>query len=141
MSWLFGDSLSGGNYDDPLGMAGSKFQRYTDPLAWVGGQKYIDLTSKKIPREVNRAFSSVVTPIDKATASIDPMYSQTAGIHNWVDHKPGSTVGAVVGSIFTGGALGGALGAGAEGAGAGAARGRLRRRGDVHRPRPLQAGE
>ena len=72
-------------------MAGSKFQRWTDPLAWIGGQKYIDLTSKKIPSLVNEGLSKVITPIDKATSYIDPLYSQTAGIHNWVDHKPGSS--------------------------------------------------
>lgn len=123
MSWLFGDSLSGNNYEDPLGMAGSKFQRWTDPLSWIGGQKYIDLTSKKIPSLVNEGFSKVITPIDKATSYIDPLYSQTQGIHNWVDHKPASTVGAVVGTVFTGGALGGALGAGAGGGAGGAGAG------------------
>lgn len=130
MSWLFGDSLSGNNYEDPLGEAGSKFQRYTDPLAMIFGQKYIDLTSKRIPTEVNRALSSVVTPIDKASSYIDPLYSQTAGIHNWVNHKPGSTIGAVVGSAFAAPALGSAAGfgggagaAGADAAGAGAATG------------------
>jgi hypothetical protein len=120
MSWLFGDSLSGNNYEDPLGQAGSHFQRYTDPLALIFGQKYIDLTSKTLPTAGNRALSSIVTPIDKASSYIDPLYSQTAGIHNWVNHKPGSTFGAVMGGMFAAPAIGGAAGA-SGGAGAGTA--------------------
>ncbi|WP_416047941.1 hypothetical protein [Cupriavidus basilensis] len=119
-----GGALSSSNHDSPLGNLGKKFQKYTDPLAMIGGDKYVNLTSVEIPRLVNTGLSKVMQPFEKIDKTINPVRRYVPGVDqvgDWVAAKPGSTIGALVGGYFAAPALAGAAGgAGAGGAGGGA---------------------
>lgn len=126
--YLFGESLSGGNHQDPSTRFTRRLDIGLDPLTWILGKhsfytkaknRMFDWTDRAAD-EGNRSLSSVVKPVDEAIAPYgDPLYHTGLGrgLHEWVNNKPGSTVGAIMG----GEALAG-LGAGA-GAGAGASSG------------------
>lgn len=124
MSWLFGNTLSSDNQDSPIGYAGEKFQRWTDPLSWITGGKWADLTSKTIPDATNRILEPIAKPFNEVDQTINPLRKipLVNNVANLGYSKPGDSIGLAIGSVFTGGALGGALGAG-EGGGAGGAAG------------------
>lgn len=133
LSGLFGDSLSGGNHQDPSTRFTRLIDTKLDPMYWLTGgnkgfvgkakNKLFDLTDRAAD-EGNRAFSSVLTPVDKAIAPADPLYHTGFGqnLHQWVDNKPGSTFGAIMGGealAGLGGGAGAASGGSAGGIGAG----------------------
>ncbi|CAB3782044.1 hypothetical protein [Paraburkholderia fynbosensis] len=124
MSWLFGNTLSADNQDSPIGYAGEKFQRWTDPLSWITGGKWADLTSKTIPNATNRILEPIAKPVNEFDQTVNPLRKipMVNNVANLGYAKPGDSIGLAIGSVFTGGALGGALGAG-EGGGAGAGTG------------------
>lgn len=127
--YLFGDSLSGGNHQDPSTRFTRRLDIGLDPLTWILGKhsfytkaknRMFDWTDRAAD-EGNRSLSSVVKPVDEAIAPYgDPLYHTGLGrgLHEWVNNKPGSTVGAIMG----GEALAGLGGAGA-GASAGSSSG------------------
>lgn len=117
MSWLFGDTLSSANQDSPVGYAGEKVQRWTDPLSWVSGGKWADFTSKTLPDLTNKGLGYITRPAQKIDSYIDPLQQTAMGksLGNFVTNKPGDSIGIAIGSIFTGGALGGAVAGGADG--------------------------
>jgi hypothetical protein len=121
MSGAFGDSLSMDNADSPIGAIAEKGQKWTDPLSWISGGKWADLTSGEIPKLMNQGLGYITRPAQKIDQKIDPLQQTGIGktLGNFATSKPGDTIGLAIGSVFTGGALDGALGAGA-GAGAGA---------------------
>lgn len=116
-----GDNIfASGNHDSLLGNVGKQFQKYTDPLAWIGGDKYVNLTSVEIPRLVNTGLSKVMQPFEKVDKTINPVRRYVPGvdqISNVIADKPGSAIGTVVGGMFAAPAIGSALGAGGAGGG------------------------
>src|ERR1700743_355001 len=126
MSWLFGDTLSSSDPNgSPIGAVGEKVQRWTDPLSWITGGKWADLTSQTFPSLVNKGLGYVTKPIVKANSYIDPLAQTSLGkvVGNFISNKPGDTAAIAVGSIFSGGALAGAFGGAGEAGGAAAAGG------------------
>lgn len=120
--------LSSGNHDSILGNFGKKFQKYTDPIAWIPGvgDKWVNLTSVEIPRMSNTALSKVVTPFDRVDETINPVRRYIPAVDKIGDvvrDKPASALGTAAGAFFGGGALLGGLGAGGAGGGAAAAGG------------------
>ncbi|MEX3928174.1 hypothetical protein AB4Y36_29630 [Paraburkholderia sp. BR10936] len=98
-------------------------QKYTDPLSWVTGGKWADLTSQEIPKLANTALAPITQGLGKIDKAINPL--RRIGIIDQIgdiaEAKPADTIGLVVGSIFSGGALDGAMAGAGGAAGAGAA--------------------
>lgn len=122
---LMGDAASGDNHKSPVGAIGGKFQKWTDPIAWIPGvgDKWVDLTSNKIPEMSNKALSKVMQPFEKIDKTINPLRQIPAvdNVGNWIANKPASSIGMVAGAIAGGGALASGMGSGASGTGMGAA--------------------
>lgn len=122
---LMGDSASGDNHKSPVGAIGGKLQKWTDPIAWIPGlgDKWVDLTSNKIPEMSNKALSKVIQPFEKIDKAINPVRQIPAvdNVGNWIANKPASAIGMAAGAIAGGGALASGMGGGASGTGMGAA--------------------
>lgn len=120
-----GNTLDPTNHDSPIGALMEPIQKYTDPLSWVTGGKWADLTSKDIPRWTNEALAPITQGLGKIDKAINPLRKIPIidQIGDIAEAKPADTIGLVVGSIFSGGALDGALAGGGGAAGAGASAG------------------
>lgn len=118
---LFGNSLSGSNHSSPIGALGGSLQKYTDPLAMIPGvgDKWVNLTSNKIPSLVNSGLSKVMTPFDKIDETINPVRKIPIvdKVGDWIHNKPGDTLGMVAGAVYGAPALAGAMGGGSGAAG------------------------
>jgi len=114
-----------GNHESPVGKFGGKIQRWTDPMALIFGDKWVDLTSRKIPEWSNRTLSKVVKPFDKIDKAINPArrIPIVDKVSNVVADKPASAIGTVVGGMFALPAMAGAAGGAAGGAGGAAGAG------------------
>ncbi len=114
-----------GNHESPVGKFGGKIQRWTDPMALIFGDKWVDLTSRKIPEWSNRTLSKVVKPFDKVDKAINPVRQIPIvdKVSNVVADKPASAIGTVVGGMFALPAMAGAAGGAAGGAGGAAGAG------------------
>src|SRR3954467_4683704 len=119
---VFGNTLSTDNADSPIGVIAEKGQRWTDPLSWITGGKWADLTSKDMPKWTNQVLRPIAKPINEFDQQTNPLRKipMVNNLANLGYAKPGDAIGTAIGTVFTGGALGGALG-GAEAGGAGAA--------------------
>ncbi|WP_354686691.1 hypothetical protein [Cupriavidus necator] len=117
----FYNSFGDGDHSSPLGILGGAFQKYTDPIAMIAGDKWVDLTSNKIPTWSNEMLSKVVAPFDKVDETINPVrrIGFVDEIGDVVKNKPASAIGTAIGAIFAAPALPGAGGAGAAGGAAG----------------------
>jgi len=109
-----------------LGHLGKYGQRFTDPLAWIGGDKYTHLTSDVLPEKVNEGVSTVMQPFEKVDKTINPVRRipivNRAG--DIIAAKPGDALAIAAGAFFGGAAaLGGGGAAGGAGGGAGAGAG------------------
>jgi hypothetical protein len=122
MSGMVGNTLSAGNQDSPIGAIAEPIQKWTDPLSWISGGKWADITSKDLPKATNQALQPIAQPINQFDQAVNPLrkIGLINNIANTAYAKPGDAIGLAIGSIATGGALDGAL-AGAGGGGAGAA--------------------
>lgn len=111
----------GGKHDDPFASSGiaKKLHKWTDPLVWIGGDKYANLTDNILPREVNRIGAQIIKPFDNFDRQINPLrkWKPVAQVSDWVRDKPGTAIGLVAGAIAGGGAIGSAMGGAAGGAG------------------------
>ena len=121
MSSSFGNALSTSNSDSPVGALTEPIQKWTDPLSWVTGGKWADLTSQDIPKWTNQALEPIARPLNEVDQTINPLrrIPVVNNVANLAYAKPGDAIGLAIGSYFTGGALDGALGS-AEGGAAGA---------------------
>jgi hypothetical protein len=122
MSGMVGNTLSAGNQDSPIGAIAEPIQKWTDPLSWISGGKWADITSKDLPKATNQALQPIAQPINQFDQAVNPLrrIGLINNIANTAYAKPGDAIGLAIGSIASGGALDGAL-AGAGGGGAGAA--------------------
>lgn len=122
MSGMVGNTLSAGNQDSPIGAIAEPIQKWTDPLSWITGGKWADITSKDLPKATNEALQPIAQPINQLDQAVNPLrrIGLINNIANTAYAKPGDAIGLAIGSIASGGALDGAL-AGAGGGGAGAA--------------------
>lgn len=116
-----------GNNESIIGAIGAPIQKYTDPLAWLPGglgDKWVDLTSHKIPELTNKVGSKIMTPFDRVDETINPVrrIPVVDRVGDVIRDKPGDAVGIAMGSLFAAPALAGAAGMGGAG-GAGAAGG------------------
>lgn len=122
---LFGDSLDTGNALSPLGALGGKIQKWTDPIAWIPGlgDKWVDLTSNKIPELSNKALRPITKPLNEFDKTVNPLRKipMVNNVAELAHAKPADSIGLAIGSAFTGGALSGALGGASSGAGGAAA--------------------
>lgn len=124
MSWLFGNTLSADNQDSPVGYAGEHIQRWTDPLSWVSGGRWADLTSRTIPSATNRVLEPIAKPLNRFDQTVNPLRQipMVNNLANLGHAKPGDSIGMTIGGIFAAPALAGAAGAtGGGGAVAGGA--------------------
>lgn len=106
-----------------LGHLGKYGQKISDPLAWVGGDKFTHLTSDVLPEKVNQGLSAVMRPFDKIDQTINPVRKIPIvnRMANITAAKPGDAMAIAAGAVFGGGALlGGGAGGGAGGAAGGA---------------------
>lgn len=121
---LTGGASSGDNHRSPIGAIGGKIQKWTDPIAWIPGvgDKWVDLTSNKIPEKTNRVLSKVMQPFEKIDKAINPVRQIPAvdNVGNWIAQKPADTLAMAMGAMAGGAALAGA-GAGGAGGAAGTA--------------------
>lgn len=127
-----GDIFGKGNHESILGGIGGKIQKWTDPIAMIPGvgDKWVNLTSNKIPELTNSALSKVMQPFEKVDKTINPLRKIPAfdRFGDLVADKPGDAIGTAIGAFFAAPAIGGALGglggggaAGLGGAGGGGA--------------------
>ncbi len=118
-----GGMFGSGDHSSVLGKLGGKIQKFTDPIAMIPGvgDKWVDLTSNKIPTATNRVLSKVMTPFDRIDETINPVRKIPIvdQIGDAVRDKPGDAIGLAIGSYFAAPAIAGAMG----GAGGGAAGG------------------
>jgi hypothetical protein len=118
MSWLFGDTLTTANQDSPVGYAGEHIQRWTDPLSWITGGRWADLTSRTIPSATNRVLEPIAKPMNQFDQTVNPL-RQIPAVNNLANlghAKPGDSIGMTIGGLFAAPAIGGALGASGGGA-------------------------
>lgn len=122
MSLGMGDTMDPTNQSSPIGAIAEPIQKWTDPLSWVTGGKWADITSKDLPKATNQALQPIAQPINKFDKAVNPLREIPIvnNVANLAYAKPGDAIGLAIGSVFTGGALAGAAGAG-EGGAAGAA--------------------
>lgn len=120
------DSIFDGGHDSLIGKIGGKIQKYTDPIAMIPGvgDKWVDLTSNKIPGWTNQGLSKVMQPFEKIDKTINPVRKIPIvdKVGDAVASRPGDAIGTAVGAFFAAPAIAGAFG-GAAGGGAGAAAG------------------
>jgi hypothetical protein len=128
---LFGNTLDASNHESPVGAVGGRIQKWTDPLAWLPGglgDKWVDLTSHKIPKVTNEILSPVAQLGGKVDQTINPLrrIPIVNNVMNTVEAKPADAIGTAVGAYFAAPVLAGAAGAaggGGAAAGGGAAGG------------------
>lgn len=108
------------NHASFLGHLGKYGQKISDPLAWIGGDKWTHLTSDVLPGKVNEGLSHVMKPFEYVDKTINPVRKIPIvnRIGNIVAAKPGDAGAIAAGAYFGGSALLGAGGAGGAGAGA-----------------------
>jgi hypothetical protein len=126
MSGALGNTLDPSNHDSPIGAIGGQIQKYTDPIAWIPGlgDKWVDLTSHKIPKMLNTAISPVTQAVGQVDKTINPLrkIGFVDNVMNTVEAKPADAIGLAIGSYFAAPAIAAAAGGGGAGAGgAGAA--------------------
>lgn len=118
-----GDIFGKGNHESILGGIGGKIQKWTDPIAMIPGigDKWVNLTSNKIPELTNSAISKVMQPFEKVDKTINPLRKIPAfdRAGDLIADKPGDAIGTAIGAFFAAPAVGAALG-GAGGAAGGA---------------------
>lgn len=120
------DGLFGsGNHTSILGALGQKGQKISDPLAWLPGglgDKWVDITSNKIPTMANKIGSKVMTPFDKVDEAINPVRQIPIvdRLGDTIRDKPADAAGIAIGSIFAAPAVAGGLGSAGAGAGSSA---------------------
>lgn len=117
-----GGMFGKGDHSSVLGKVGGKLQKWTDPIAMIPGvgDKWVDLTSNKIPELTNKTLSKVMTPFDRIDETINPVRQIPIvdRIGDVVRDKPGDALGLAAGAYFAAPAIGGALGgSGASSAG------------------------
>lgn len=118
---FFGDSLSGDNSMSAVARLGQQGQKWTDPLAWILGDKYTNALVKLADKS-NKGFSEIAKPAVKVDKAINPLrqipaYDQFA---SWTEAKPVDTAAIAAGAYFGGSALGNMGGtAGGPGGGSG----------------------
>ncbi|WP_175221106.1 hypothetical protein [Achromobacter deleyi] len=117
-----------GNHESILGAIGAPIQKWTDPMAWLPGglgDKWVDLTSHKIPEMTNRVGSKIMTPFDRIDETINPVRQIPIvdRVGDVIRDKPGDAVGMALGGYFAAPALAGAAGSGGAGAGGAAGTG------------------
>lgn len=130
-----GGMFGKGDHSSVLGKIGGKLQKWTDPIAMIPGvgDKWVDLTSNKIPELTNKTLSKVMTPFDRIDETINPVRQIPIvdRIGDVVRDKPGDAIGLAIGGYFAAPAIGGAAGAagggstGASGIGGGVGGGGL----------------
>lgn len=123
-SGMFGDTLSAANASSPIGQVGGKIQKWTDPLAMIPGfgDKWVDWTSKDIPKATNQVLQPVVKPFAEIDKTINPArrIPFVDKVSSVAEAKPGDAIGMAIGSYFAAPALAGAMGGAAGGSGAAA---------------------
>jgi hypothetical protein len=109
------------NHFSVLGHIGKYGQKWTDPLAWIGGDKWTHLTSDVLPGKVNEVGSHIMQPFEYVDKTINPVRKIPIvnRVGDIVANKPGDVGALVAGAYFGAGALGGGAGGGGAGAGAG----------------------
>lgn len=121
-----GGMFGKGDHSSVLGKIGGKIQKWTDPIAMIPGvgDKWVDLTSNKIPELTNKTLSKVMTPFDRIDETINPVRQIPIvdRIGDVVRDKPGDALGLAIGGYFAAPAIAGAAG-GAAGGGSTAASG------------------
>jgi hypothetical protein len=70
---VLGNTLDPTNHDSPIGALAEPIQKYTDPLSWVTGGKWADLTSKDMPRWTNEALSPITQGLGQIDKTINPL--------------------------------------------------------------------
>jgi len=124
-----GGMFESGDHSSVLGKLGGKIQKFTDPIAMIPGvgDKWVDLTSNKIPTATNRVLSKVMTPFDRIDETINPVRKIPIvdQIGDAVRDKPGDAIGLAIGSYFAAPAIAGAMGGAGGGAAGGASAGGL----------------
>lgn len=70
-----GGMFGSGDHSSVIGKLGGKIQKFTDPIAMIPGvgDKWVDLTSNKIPTATNKVLSKVMTPFDRIDETINPV--------------------------------------------------------------------
>jgi hypothetical protein len=121
MSFLgLGDASSGDNSKSAVARIGSRGQKFTDPLAWIFGDKYTGAL-EDIADKSNELFSKVTKPAGEIDKKINPVRKIpfVDKVATWTENKPVDTAAIVAGTVAGGAALaGGGAAGGAGGAGA-----------------------
>jgi hypothetical protein len=110
-------AMSGSNSKSP----GTRFGLKFDPLAYIFGKKYRDLINKS-GDTLNKTLAPIQKSVNKVDRKINPVHKaidKTAiggKVKQWVENKPGSTMGLVYGGGAAYGGLSGAGGGAASGA-------------------------
>ncbi|RPJ88407.1 hypothetical protein DY367_27765, partial [Achromobacter xylosoxidans] len=109
-----GGMFGKGDHSSVLGKIGGKIQKFTDPIAMIPGvgDKWVDLTSNKIPELTNKTLSKVMTPFDRIDETINPVRKIPIvdRIGDVVRDKPGDALGLAIGGYFAAPAIAGAAG-------------------------------
>jgi len=108
-----------------VGHLGKYGQKISDPLSWVTGGKWADLTSDVLPEKVNSGLSTVMQPFEKVDKTINPVrrIPIVNRIGDIVASKPGDAAAIAAGAFFGGSALMAGAGGGAAGGGGAVAAG------------------
>ena len=96
-------------------------RKYTDPLYWIFGDRYLKLVDQTIPTAVNR-FLEPFTEVARATDPLHYIAGQDSGYNeagDWTENKSGDVLAALAALYFGGSALAGSGGSGGS-AGSGA---------------------
>jgi len=115
----FGDSFSSSNSSSFVANLGEKGQKWTDPLAWMFGEKYTQ-PLRQLGDQSNSVFAQIGKPFAKVDKAINPLrkipvYDNFA---KWTENKPVDTA-AIAAALYAGAGAGG----GGPGGGGGAAGG------------------
>lgn len=106
-------ALSGDNSESP----GTRFGLKFDPLAYLFGKKYRDLINKTGDK-LNSTLAPIQKKVNKFDRKINPLHraidrTELGGqVKQWVENKPGSTMGLVYGGGAAYSGLAGGSGAG-----------------------------
>lgn len=138
----FKEALSGGNSKSPIAALGGIGQKYTDPLAWIGGDGYLKFINQTVPEATNKGLSTVISPFKKVDETINPVrwIGPVDDAFDWTEAKPADTIAAALGAYFGGGALLGAGGGGGAGGTAGGTAGGAAGSGSATSAPAAQAG-
>lgn len=121
---LLGDSTSSKNNLSSVARLGAMGQKYTDPLAWIFGDKWTGLTTK-LADDSQKYIAKGVKPFAKVDKAVNPLrqIGEFNKAMDWTEQKPVDTAAIAAGAYFGGGALANGLGGGGGGAQAGGGQG------------------